>query len=57
MAATEARIGGYLPERVVAFLSDELPAIRAMLNVEQLVTERVNRFNVHCLNQLATASG
>ena len=57
MAATEARIDGYLPERVVAFLSDELPAIRAMLNVEQLVTERVNRFNAHCLNQLATASG
>ncbi len=57
MAATAARIDGYLPERVIAFLSDEIPAIRAMLNVDRLVTQRVNRFNAHCLNQLATASG
>ena len=57
LAATAARIDGYLPERVMAFLSDEIPAIRAMLNVDRLVTQRVNRFNAHCLNQLATASG
>ena len=43
--ATEARIDGYLSERLVAFLSDELPAISAMLNVEQLVAERVNSFS------------
>ena len=57
MEATATRIDGYLPEWVIAFLSAEIAEIRAMLNVDRLVTQRVNRFNAHCLNQLATASG
>ena len=44
--ATEARIDGYLMERLIAFLSAELPAISAMLNVERLVMTQVKTLDV-----------
>ena len=44
--ATEARIDGYLIERLIAFLSAELPAISAMLNVERLVMTQVKTLDV-----------
>ena len=44
--ATEARIDGYLMERLIAFLSAELPAISAMLNVERLVITQVKTLDV-----------
>ena len=44
--ATEARIDGYLMERLIAFLSAELPAISAMLNVERLVVTQVKTLDV-----------
>lgn len=44
--ATEARIDGYLMERLIAFLSAELPAISAMLDVERLVATQVKTLDV-----------
>ena len=39
-------VDGYLMERLIAFLSAELPAISAMLNVERLVVTQVKTLDV-----------
>ena len=42
---TEARIDDYLTERVIAFLGAQIPALSDILDVESLVTERINTFD------------
>ena len=43
---TEARIDDYLAERLIAFLGEQIPALSAILDVENLVTQRINTFDV-----------
>ena len=40
----EHRIDNYLTERLLAFLHDQVPTIADILDVEKLVTERINEF-------------
>lgn len=41
----EYRIDDYLTERLLKFLHDQIPILTGILDVEQLVTERINAFD------------
>ena len=49
---TGNRIDRYLTERLILFLSDQLPEISELLNVEQLVTDRINTFDAEQVERL-----
>lgn len=43
--ATEAALDDYLTERLIAFLGEQTPELTGILNVEELVTERISAFD------------
>ena len=43
---TADRLDGYLGEQVIGFLSDQLPELSGILDVEAMVTDRINSFDV-----------
>lgn len=44
-STTEARIDDYLTERLISFLAAQIPALSKILDVEKVVTERINTFD------------
>ncbi len=48
----EARIDDYVAERLITYLDNQLPALVKTLNLEILVTDRVNSFDVDTVEKL-----
>ena len=42
----EAKIDSYITQRLIAFLREEIPTLSGILNIERLVSERINTFDV-----------
>ncbi len=42
----ESRVDDYLTENLIAFLHENVPVLAEILDVERLVTERIDSFNV-----------
>ncbi len=49
---TAERLDEYLGEQVIGFLSDQLPELSGILDVEAMVTSRINSFDVKEVEQL-----
>ena len=49
---TEERIDDYLAERLIVFLREQIPALSDILDVEKLVTERINTFDTAQVERL-----
>ena len=50
-----ARVDQYLADHLIGFLSEQLPELSRVLNVETMVTDRINAFDVKDVEQLVLA--